>query len=125
MMDNTHTLDKSLAIPQDTPLKHLLGEEAVWRLALSIMRVHPDFDADAFRRKALHGLEPLELMERAQHVARALRAHLPPHHAAVEILLASMAPPSARAGDNDLDAFIYLPYVCFVAEYGQAAREET
>ena len=112
-----------LAIPPGTSIQHLLGEHAVARLARHILRVYPGFDADAFSRQALQGLEPLGLMERARHVARALRAYLPPLPGGAEVLLASMPPPHMRASDGS-ELFFYLPHACFVAEYGQSAQGE-
>lgn len=107
------------SIQKGVPLKGLLGVEAVDCLAHNIGAVHPSFAAGAFRASALDGLEPLGLMERGQHLARALRHHLPADYsAAVEAMLASLTPPMGRTDDLGLAVFFYLPHVCFVAEYG-------
>lgn len=107
------------SIQKGVPLKGLLGEEAVDCLAHNIRAVHWSFPGDAFRASALDGLEPLGLIERGQHLSRALRKHLPADYsAAVEVMLASLTPPMARTDDLGLAVFFYLPHVCFVAEYG-------
>ena len=111
------------SIQKGIPLKHLLGSEAVDCLAHNILLVHPQFDEESFRRVALEGLEPLGILERGQHLARALRQCLPDKYAtAIEILLASLTPPLIRTDDLGLAVFFYLPHVCFVAEYGLDPR---
>ncbi|CAK0750967.1 3-methyladenine DNA glycosylase AlkC [Gammaproteobacteria bacterium] len=107
------------SIQRGTPLKHLLGPEAVDCLAYNILLVHPQFDGDAFRRDALDGLEPLGILDRGKKLARVLRQYLPERYApAIEILLASLAPPLTRTDDLGLAVFFYLPHVFFVAAYG-------
>ena len=107
------------SIQRGIPLKHLLGSEAIDCLAHNILLAHPPFDEALFRRVALEGLEPLGILERGQHLARALRQCLPDkYETAIEILLASLTPPLIRTDDLGLAVFFYLPHVCFVAEYG-------
>ena len=111
--------DAPNSIQKGIPLKHLLGSEAVNCLTHNILLVHPQFDEAPFRRAALDGLEPLGILERGQHLARALRQYLPERYAtAIAILLASLTPPLNRTDDLGLAVFFYLPHVCFVAEYG-------
>lgn len=112
------------SIQKGIPLKQLLGSEAVDCLVRNILLVHPQFDEESFRRVALAGLEPLGILQRGQHLARALRQCLPDKYAtAIEILLASLTPPLIRTDDLGLAVFFYLPHVCFVAEYGLDPRE--
>lgn len=107
------------SIQQGVPLKHLLGAEAVDSLAHNLLLVHPQFDAPTFRGLALEGLEPLGILERGQHLARALRQCLPDDYAsAIAILMASLTPPLTQTADLGLAVFFYLPHVCFVAQYG-------
>jgi 3-methyladenine DNA glycosylase AlkC len=107
------------SIQKGTPLKHLIGSEAIDCLAHNILLVHPRFNEALFRQTALDGLEPLGIMERGQHLARALRQCLPEkYETAIEILLASLTPPLTQTDDLGLAVFFYLPHVCFVAEYG-------
>ena len=108
------------SIQKGTPLKHLLGSEAVGCLARNILLVHPQFNADNFCQAAANGLEPLGILERGQHLAKSLRQHLPEKYSiAVEILLASLTPALARTDEIGLAVFFYLPHVFFIAEYGQ------
>ncbi len=107
------------SIQKGIPLKHLLGSEAIDCLAHNILLTHPRFDEALFRRVALEGLEPLGILGRGLHLARALRQCLPEkYEKAIEILLASLTPPLIRTDDLGLAVFFYLPHVCFVAEYG-------
>lgn len=112
------------SIQKGTPLKHLLGAEAIDCLAQNILLAHPRFDAQTFRQAASNGLEPLGILERGRHLASALRQCLPDKFStAVEILLASLSPPLTRTEDFGLAVFFYLPHVCFIAEYGLEPKE--
>lgn len=107
------------SMQKGTPLKLLLAEEAVDCLAHNLRQAHPAFDVAAFRATALEGLEPLGIMERGAHLARAMRRHLPAHYgAAVEVLLASLTPPMPRTDELGLAGFFYLPHGSFVAQFG-------
>jgi hypothetical protein len=78
------------AIQKGVSLKDLLGSEAIDCLAHNILLVYPQFNETSFREIALNGVEPLGIMERGQHLAKALRQHLPENYlAAIEIVLAS------------------------------------
>lgn len=110
-------------IQKGIPLKLLLSREAIECLAQNILCVHKAFPADEFCQHALDGLEPLELMQRAQHIARSLQQFLPSHYAqAIAILVDSMTP--AKTDDNDVGAggFFYLPHSFFIADYGVDKR---
>jgi 3-methyladenine DNA glycosylase AlkC len=107
------------SIQKGSSLGDLLDREAVDCLARNISLVHPRFDRASFRRAALNGLAPLAILQRGQHLARVLRAHLPERYSeAVQILLRSLTPPLSRKDDLGLAVFFYLPHVCFVAAYG-------
>jgi len=107
------------SIQKGIPLKHLLGSEAVDCLAHNILLVYPQFDEQAFRKAALSGLEPLGIMERGKHFAKALRPSLPDKYSeAIEILLASLMPPTTETDGLGLAVFFYHPHNCFVSEYG-------
>jgi 3-methyladenine DNA glycosylase AlkC len=110
--------DAPNSIQKGSTLKDLLDRPAVDCLANNLTLVHPEFDERSFRRAALHGLEPLGIMARGQHLARALRGHLPPDYdAAVEVLLRSLPPPATESSTG-LGGFFFLPYSAFVAEFG-------
>lgn len=107
------------SIQKGTPLKYLLGQEAVDCLAYNISLVHTEFDTESFSRDALNDIEPLGIVERGQKIAKTLHKYLPEkYEAAVEVLLASLTPPLTNTEDNGLEVFFYLPHVSFVAEYG-------
>lgn len=107
------------SIQKGIPLKHVLGSEAVDCLAHNILIAYPQFDEKAFRRAALAGLEPLGIMERGQHLARALRSYLPDkYEKAIKILLASLMPPQTKTEGLGLAVLFYHPHSCFVSAYG-------
>jgi 3-methyladenine DNA glycosylase AlkC len=107
------------AIAKGSTLKTLLDRDAIDCLAHNVGLAYPDFDAEQFKKVAHAGLEPLAILQRGQHLAGALRAHLPPNYEdAVTILLRSLTPPLARTDELGLGVFFYLPHVCFIATYG-------
>ena len=102
-------------------LKTFFSPALVRRLAADLARVHASFQVRAFVKQASTGLEDLELLDRAQHISRALAAHLPPSYpAALDVLLRSLGP--RHASDELVGAgmapFFYLPHTLFVAEHG-------
>ena len=106
------------------PLKDSFGRDVPARIAASIVAVWPDFPADAFVAEALDGYDALELTPRVRQIARALHTHLPADYdAAIDILLASLGPPSSRGAPTGMAAFFYAPHVFFVADYGLANWE--
>jgi 3-methyladenine DNA glycosylase AlkC len=108
------------SIHKGTPLKVLLNQEAIECLAQNVLYVHNDFEAKAFCECALTDIEPLELMQRGQHIAKALHQFLPGNYSeAVAILTASFTPAQTEADKFGLAEFFYLPHSFFICEYGQ------
>lgn len=103
------------------PLKTFFSKALVQRLAAEIVRVEPSFPARAFIKRATAGLDELELMQRAKHIAAALAEHLPPAYPdAIDVLLRSLGPEHAtdELVGVGMAPFFYLPHVLFVAERG-------
>jgi len=103
------------------PLKHFFSRALVERLAASLLPVHPAFPARAFVRDASAGLEDLELVARARHIAAALRTHLPARYEdAVDVLVRSLGPEHAtdELEGAGMAPFFYMPHTVFVAEHG-------
>jgi 3-methyladenine DNA glycosylase AlkC len=103
------------------PLKTFFSSTLVRRLAGDITRMHPSFPVRAFTNDACRGLDALELLARARHIAGALGRHLPPAYPdALEILLASLGP--EHATDEligvGMAPFFYMPHTIFIAERG-------
>lgn len=100
------------------PLKTMFGRQAVTLLAESIAAVHAGFPAARFTKQALAGLDDLELMPRATHLAHALAAHLPGDPAdATRILIAALGPELTTTEGNGLAVFFYLPHVRFIQHH--------
>ena len=107
------------AIQKDVPLKEILSATSIGYLARNIELVFPNFDKDSFCTQATVGLDELTLMQRADHIATALRAHLPTSYQdALDILVASFTPELTQSSDNGLAVFFYLPHSAFIAKYG-------
>ena len=102
-------------------LKTFFSPALVRQLADSIVAVHPRFPATAFIRDATRGLDLLELVARARHLAEALHKHLPSEYPeAIEILIRSLG---VEHASDELEGagmapFFYLPHTIFVANYG-------
>jgi 3-methyladenine DNA glycosylase AlkC len=112
------------SITAGVPLKRLLDRHAVVLLGESFAAVVPGFDARRFRGQALRGLQPLELMERAAHLARALGAQLPQDFAqAGPLVIASLGPPLTTTAGNGLAPFFYLPHSQLIATQGLESPE--
>lgn len=108
------------AIQKGTPLKHLLDQEAIACLAENIQYVDPDFSSSRFCESALAGLEPLAIMQRGLHIAKALHAFLSgSYEEAVQVLIASLTPEKSDTDEMGLAGFFYLPHSFFISEYGQ------
>jgi 3-methyladenine DNA glycosylase AlkC len=102
------------------PLKNRFGPTIPRTIADMIAAVYPAFSKAQFLHTALKGYEPLALMPRGRHIARALRQHLPgDYEQAITILLASLGPKvTTQVGDGEMAPFLYLPHVLFVQKYG-------
>jgi 3-methyladenine DNA glycosylase AlkC len=103
------------------PLKHFFSPQLVHRLAADLRRVYPTFEAHRFARRASAGLDELELLDRAKHIARALSAFLPAWYPdAIDVLLRSLGPEheSDELVGAGMAPFYYLPHVLFIAERG-------
>src|SRR6476661_7438695 len=108
------------------PLKNFYGADIPRRIGGMIAEAWPAFDKKAFIAAAIKGYEPLELKQRAHHIAKALHAHLPREFpAAVDILLASLGPALDETESFGMAPFLYFPHLIFVAEHGLDHFEES
>ncbi|NOS70140.1 MAG: DNA alkylation repair protein [Verrucomicrobia bacterium] len=122
-MVDTKIPDAPRSITRGSTLKDLLDREAIDCLVLNVGRVYRRFDGASFRRAALRGLKPLGILQRGQHLASALREHLPERYeSAAEVLIRSLGPPLDGTDEFGLAPFFYLPHVCFVGAYGVDAK---
>lgn len=101
------------------PLQDMFDRRAVALLGESFAAVAPGFDARAFARRANSGLDGLPLMARADHLADALFAQLPPDFDdAAPLLIAALGPELTATERNGLRVFFYLPHVRLIARHG-------
>lgn len=100
-------------------LKDLFDERLVRELADELSRGDSSIDKVRFIELATRGLEQLELMQRAWHIAEAMHACLPtPFASAAHTLVASLGPELAATGDVGALSLRYMPHVFFVQKYG-------
>ena len=100
-------------------LKHFFSESVVRDIARNLRRAHAPFDERRFVKECLNGLDRLELLDRAWHIADVMHAHLPsPFASAAKIILASLGPELTTSDAFGLAPFRYWPHVFFVQKHG-------
>jgi len=109
------------------PFKNLLNADVVRHIGLHLQRAWPAFERQRFETQAQAGLEGLELKARAQHIADALQACLPPAFAvAADVMEAALAAPDDSlqapmgARDDGLAGWALWPLTEHVARHGHA-----
>lgn len=101
------------------PLKLFFDRALVAQLGASLKAAYPAFAEDSFVGQASRGLNGLELLDRARHIASALHKHLPADfEQACEVLHRSLGPPLSGTESFGMAVFFYLPHVIFVADHG-------
>jgi 3-methyladenine DNA glycosylase AlkC len=105
-------------MPGMRELKHLIGEEAVRRVARAVAQQYPPFDRKRFERDMLAALPRLELMDRARAIAAHLHATLRlDFREAIQVLLRAL---EAEGGEPGFHNAGYLHYV---GKYGLGEPE--
>lgn len=108
-------------IQRGVPLKELLGRPLAVLLGRSLAQVVPGFNERRFLQTALQGLDALELMPRAKHLARAMAEQLPADFDdAAPLLIRALGPPLEATEGNGLAIFFYWPHAQYIAEFGVA-----
>lgn len=107
-------------------LKDGFGADVPVRIAAMLRQVEPGFERDGFVRAATLGLDELELMPRARHIADALAEFLPTDRCeAVRLITASLPDVATARSWQGMEPFVLMPYVAFVAEHGLDCFEES
>ncbi|MES2639251.1 MAG: DNA alkylation repair protein [Myxococcota bacterium] len=102
-------------------LKHFFDAERVRIIGAMLRGADPTFPLDTFVAEATDGLEPKELMGRAQHIAAAMARALPTDRLrALEIVVRTLGERAELpgAGTGGMSSFVYLPHTMFVAAHG-------
>lgn len=102
-------------------LKTFFSPSLVRHLGADLVRAHARFPVEAFVKDASKGLQTLELLDRARHIAAALKRHLPaPYPDALDVVVRALGP--ELDGDEligvGMAPFIYLPHALFIAQHG-------
>ncbi len=105
--------------PMAEAFKTFLNAAVVRNTARHLRRAWPDFDARAFERRSLAGLDALEMKARAMHIAGALEATLPTDfdHAAT-VIEAGLAPLDDETDAAGLRSWALWPVGEFVVRRG-------
>jgi 3-methyladenine DNA glycosylase AlkC len=99
-----------------TKLKEILNQQQVEAMAEEFQNAHSGFDKAGFVRMASEGLEALELIARAWHIAEAMAAHLPkPFPRAARVLDKVLRTAALAPGNSSLR---FLPHSYFIQKYG-------
>lgn len=100
-------------------LKHFFSPKLVRELAEEFRAAHASFDDAGFVRLATRGLASRELAARAEHIAEALRVHLPAHFpAAAKVLHRALKAGDAAPRTSNMHGFRFMPHAVFVARFG-------
>jgi 3-methyladenine DNA glycosylase AlkC len=99
------------------PLKHLIGPHTARATADAVTGAWAAFDHAAFLADILPTLDTLELMQRGQCIADALRRHLPDDFEAAAAILHSCLPTQERPG---LSGWALLSFNQYIAAHGRS-----
>ncbi|AWB68863.1 DNA alkylation repair protein [Saccharobesus litoralis] len=106
------------AINKGVPLNTLLGETAVLHLARNLQISDAKFNQKTFVNLALTGLEPLSLLQRAHHIAKAVNNSLAvDYQQSIAILIGAMAEEKQDTDNFGLSGMFYLPYGSFICNH--------
>ncbi len=101
------------------PLKRFFDADRVRAIGAMFAAVHAPFPRARFEAEAADGLDALELMGRASHIAAALARALPTDRVeALRVVVASLGTPLPEGDGWGMGPFVYLPHTMFVAEHG-------
>lgn len=100
-------------------LKNSLSHSAINRLATAFSAAFKGFNAEIFRQEAHHGLGPLELKQRVQHIIDCLHRQLPKDFKEAAPILSACADhwPEA-ASDEKYPAFASWPLIDYIGHHG-------
>jgi 3-methyladenine DNA glycosylase AlkC len=105
-------------------LKRFFNEGLIREIGESLRAAYPRLDLRRFVADAMRGLDGLELIARGEHVAQAMRRHLPEDFkTAADILERSLGPELDATEGWGMAPFRYLPHVAYVARHGVAAGD--
>jgi 3-methyladenine DNA glycosylase AlkC len=100
-------------------LKDFFDQKMIGEIARGLARADRSFKQKEFLGRATRGLEDLELIARARHVAKTLEEFLPrDFERAAKMMIASLGDPISPELGNGMDPFKWLPFVLYVAEHG-------
>jgi 3-methyladenine DNA glycosylase AlkC len=109
-------------------LKSFYDRRVIAAIGRDLGSVHRGFAVDEFVADCLDGLEELELMGRAWHIAGVMQRRLPENFAEAADVVVRSLPAEDAARDEwggSMDSFRFLPHVLFVSKFGLQHFEES
>lgn len=101
------------------PLKHFFNEKTVANIASMVSAVDGQFRVNEFLHHATIGLDSMEFMDRARHIAKVLRNTIPGSAEHVMQTITAALPPVTPVQENHpFSSFIFLPFSCIISDYG-------
>lgn len=100
------------------PLKHLIAPKTARDTAAALSRAFPDFAERDFLAAVLPKIEALELMQRGQLIADALRQYLPQDFDKAAPILRACLPQGGRGGQGGLSGWALLSFNQYIAAHG-------
>ncbi len=101
------------------PLKLFFNEHAVDAIASMVATAQPSFDRQKFVHLSVDGLDALELLPRAKHIALALEQTLTvPANEGLDIITRSLPPVVHVEENHDFTSFVFLPFTFYIHKHG-------
>lgn len=104
-----------------TTLKTFFSPDLVRRIGAAVGQADPRFLVQPFVEEACAGLQRLELLDRARHIAAALARYLPAAYPeAIDVVVRALGPEleSDELIGGGMEPFRYLPHSLFISEHG-------
>jgi 3-methyladenine DNA glycosylase AlkC len=122
-VDASHAKGDRLASKK---LKYWFDKALAILLAEKIQVYYPRFDADAFVQHVAETTRGLELKDRVERIADALREHLPRNYSrAVAILISTLGPENSKESGMFSEGYWIMPLAKYVEKYGLAHYSES
>lgn len=102
-------------------LKTFFSPALVRRIGVAVGHADPRFVVESFVEQASAGLQRLELLDRARHIAAALARYLPAAYPdAIDVVVRALGPEleSDELIGGGMEPFLYLPHSLFISEHG-------
>lgn len=105
-----------------TPFKEFINPQTIQLLAKQVSATKRPFRRSLFTRRALKGLDDLEMKQRVRQVSESLRAALDPAYETALATLVEALPPAQEGTEDTTNGFLYWPFLQFVEDFGPSEK---